>query len=385
MEFLDGTDLEGALRDRGKIPLPEAVDYTLQIGEALAEAHANGIVHRDIKPANCIVVNRRNGPPLVKVLDFGIAKLTLGDAGPNLTGTQATMGTPHFMSPEQIRGAKDVDHRADIWSLGITFFQLVTGNLPFGGNTYARLVMSVSREPTPTLPNNPDLNAVLQRSLAKDRNQRYSTIGEFAAALEPFAGDREAAAALVRRCLALVPAQQLRPAGAPAAASGEPLKRTSTLPMGGAPSSMTPSHGAPPMTTPAHGAYPMTTPAHGAPPLTTPAQGAYPMTTPAHGAPPLTTPSHGAYPMTTPSHGAPPLTTPSHGAPPLTTPSHGAPPLTTPSHGAPPMTTPAHGAPPMTMPSPTAAPAGGRSKLVIAIVVLVVVAAGIAAFVLFGT
>ncbi len=336
MEFLEGIDLDQTLRDRGKLDLVEAVDLVLQVCEPLAEAHAAGIVHRDIKPANVIVVQRR-GSPLVKVLDFGIAKLMLGD-GPNLTGTKATMGTPAFMSPEQIRGAKDVDHRADIWSLGITLFQLVTGNLPFGGNTYAKLVMSVSREPAPQIPTNPALDAVLQRSLAKDRNERYSTIGEFAKALEPFAGDRPLAASIVMRCQALGAELQKRlglppPAAAPA---GQGLQRTSTLPMGQAPklptaSTSTPAHGAPPMTTPSHGSMPMTsTPGHGNLPMTsTPGHGSVPFTsTPAHGAPPMSTgtPAHGSVPMmtSTPAHGSVPMTaTPPHGAPPMATPSSG--------------------------------------------------------------
>jgi serine/threonine-protein kinase len=318
MEFLDGKDLDAVLQERGRIPPAEAVDYVLQIGEALAEAHSAGIVHRDIKPANCVLVQRRTGEPLVKVLDFGIAKLMLGDDGPRLTATKATMGTPAFMSPEQIRGAKDVDHRADIWSLGITLFQLITGNLPFGGNTYAKLVMSVSREPTPVIPSHPALNAVLQGCLAKDRNERFSSVGEVAQALEPFAGDRVNAAALVARCVALVP--KIRVA-APAPAASTPAAPVQAVPAvirfaeGGAPMT-TPPHGAPPMTTtPPHGAYPMTTPAHGAPPMTTPPHGAYPMTTPAHGAPPMTVPQHGGYPMTTPPHGAPPMATPSTVAP----------------------------------------------------------------------
>jgi serine/threonine-protein kinase len=307
MEFLDGVDLDQMLRDRGKVSLTEAVDLVLQICEPLAEAHAAGIVHRDIKPANVVVVQRR-GASLVKVLDFGIAKIMLGDEGPKLTGTKATMGTPAFMSPEQIRGAKDVDHRADIWSLGITLFQLITGNLPFGGNTYAKLVMSVSREPTPQIPTNPALDAVLQRSLAKDRNERYSTIGELAKALEPFAGDRPQAAAIVQRCLALGAELQKRLGISPAAApSGPGMQRTSTLPMGQAPTlptamTSTPAHGAPPLTTPSHGMVPMTTPSHGMVPMTS---------TPGHGSLPMTsTPGHGSLPMTsTPPHGAPPMAT----------------------------------------------------------------------------
>jgi serine/threonine-protein kinase len=298
MEFLDGRDLDVVLQERGRIPPAEAVDYVLQVCEALAEAHAAGIVHRDIKPSNCVLVQRRTGEPLVKVLDFGIAKLMLGDDGPRLTATKATMGTPAFMSPEQIRGAKDVDHRADIWSLGITLFQLITGNLPFGGNTYAKLVMSVSREPTPQIPSHPALNAVLQGCLAKDRNERFSSVGDVAQALEPFAGDRVTAAALVARCVALVPKVRV------------------ATPTAGTPGTPTPAPAAAPVPASPTGGYPMTTPPHGAQPMTTtPPHGGYPMTTPQHGAAPMTTtPPHGGYPMTTPPHGAAPMTTPPTGA-----------------------------------------------------------------------
>jgi eukaryotic-like serine/threonine-protein kinase len=368
MEFLDGRDLDVVLQERGRIPPSEAVDYVLQVCEALAEAHSAGIVHRDIKPSNCVLVKRRTGEPLVKVLDFGIAKLMLGDDGPRLTATKATMGTPAFMSPEQIRGAKDVDHRADIWSLGITLFQLVTGNLPFGGNTYAKLVMSVSREPTPQIPAHPALNAVLQGCLAKDRNERFSTVGDVAVALEPFAGDRVTAAALVARCVALVPKVRVTTPAAAGTASSTPAPVAAPVP--------TPAAGYP-MPTPASG-YPMLTPPHGAVPMTTPPHGGYPMTTPPHGAAP-----HGGYPMTTPPHGGYPMTTPPHGGYPMTTPPHGGAPMTTPPHGAAPMTTPPHGALPMTTP-PAVVPAPKKRGALVAIIVLVLVAAGIALVAVLG-
>jgi serine/threonine-protein kinase len=149
--------------------------------------------------------------------------------------------------------------------------------------------MSVSREPTPELPNHPELNAVLQGCLAKDRNERFSSVGDFARALEPFAGDRVTAAALVARCVALVPKVRV---AAPAPGAGS------------AAATATPLHGVPPLV------------AH-APPMVAPPHGAYQMTPP-HGAPPMTTPPHGAYQMT-PPHGAPPMTTPPHGAPPMAT------------------------------------------------------------------
>jgi serine/threonine protein kinase len=202
LEFLDGTDLAELMKQRGKLPVPEAVDYMLQLCDALAEAHVLGIVHRDVKPANCVQVEGADGLPKIKVLDFGIAKLTLDDGGPRLTATQTMMGTPAYMSPEQLRGAKDVDHRGDIWSVGIMLFELTTGNVPFYGNTFAKLLMAISREPTPQLPMlPPGLAAAIDKCLAKDREQRYQSIAELARDLEPFAGSRDAANVIVQRCM----------------------------------------------------------------------------------------------------------------------------------------------------------------------------------------
>jgi serine/threonine-protein kinase len=313
MEFLNGTDLEAALAKRGKMPAPEVVDYVLQVCEALAEAHSIGIVHRDIKPANCVLSTRNDGMPSIKVLDFGIAKMLLGDDAAALTATSATMGTPAFMSPEQIRGAKDVDHRGDIWSVGVMLYELIMGHVPFQANTYGLLVKAVMMDPTPPMQGVPPaLEQVIGRCLAKDRANRYQNIGELAQALEPFAASRAEAAVIAQRsaALALPPGQR-----AQTPAPGVPL----VAPRGPA--------------TPPHGNYPMSTPAHGNPPhMVTPAQGNqpypnynYPTNTPAVGMPhgqgqhPMFTPAHGNQPMmTTPAQGMPPgypMTTPAQGMP----------------------------------------------------------------------
>ncbi len=360
MEFLDGTDLEATLAKRGKLPPAEVVDYVLQVCEALAEAHAAGIVHRDIKPANCVLSVRNDGMPNIKVLDFGIAKLMLGDDGPKLTNTQATMGTPAFMSPEQIRGAKDVDHRGDIWSVGVMLFELMVGHVPFQADTYGRLVMAVMREPTPAMPGvPPGLEQVVGMCLAKDRQHRYQTIAELAQALAPFAGNRPEATVIAQRCASLA-----RPAGQRAATPVPGVPQHGQQPM-----MSTPAHGMPPQ----HGQQPMmSTPAHGMPRQ----HGQQPMmSTPAHGMPPqhgqqpmMSTPGHGMpshqgqHPMmSTPGHGSPQMmSTPAHGMPPqygqhpmMSTPGHGMPAhqgqhpmMATPGHGNQMMSTPAHGMPP---------------------------------------
>ena len=141
MEYLAGHDLDELLEERGTIQQPLAVELTLQACEALAEAHSLGIVHRDIKPANFFLTRGSDGAPLLKVLDFGISKAPT--TGSNLTATQSVMGTPAYMSPEQMRSSRDVDNRSDIWSLGIVLYELLQGAPPFGGDTFSSMVIKV--------------------------------------------------------------------------------------------------------------------------------------------------------------------------------------------------------------------------------------------------
>jgi len=136
MELLDGLDLGTLIESGEKIATGDAVDYVLQASEAVAEAHSLGIVHRDLKPRNLFLTTRVDGRPLVKVLDFGISKLLEGAAeGANFTLTSTTdiVGSPSYMSPEQLRSARTVDERTDIWSLGVVLFELLTAKLPFDG------------------------------------------------------------------------------------------------------------------------------------------------------------------------------------------------------------------------------------------------------------
>ncbi len=138
MEYLEGSDLAGELLTRGPLPPTDTVEYVVQACDALAEAHALGIVHRDLKPANLFVTRRRDGSPLVKVLDFGISKssaLNEVGGGGSLTKTGGLMGSPVYMSPEQMKSAKDTDARTDIWALGIILYELVGGRTPFESET----------------------------------------------------------------------------------------------------------------------------------------------------------------------------------------------------------------------------------------------------------
>jgi eukaryotic-like serine/threonine-protein kinase len=201
MEYLEGGDLAGWLRQRGPLPVAQAVDFVLQACLAVAEAHRLGIVHRDLKPANLFCVRGPDGQPLIKVLDFGISKIAEGSGvAASMTSTTAVMGSPLYMSPEQMRSSKDVDHRTDIWALGVIVFQLLTDRTPFAGDSVADLAIRVATEPPPPLRSfrpdaPPELEAVIANCLQKDRRQRYANVAELALALAPFGYEGANAAA----------------------------------------------------------------------------------------------------------------------------------------------------------------------------------------------
>ena len=193
MEFLDGRDLSALLAERGPLPVDVAVDFLLQTCEALADAHTLGIVHRDLKPANLFCIHRSDGQPSIKVLDFGISKVTKpGTAGHDMTRTSALMGSPLYMSPEQMKQSKSVDSRTDIWALGVILFELITANRPFHAEGVTELAIKIATEPAlsvrelrPDLP--PGIDVVIARCLEKDRAQRFQTVGDLAIALRDFA------------------------------------------------------------------------------------------------------------------------------------------------------------------------------------------------------
>ncbi len=207
MEHLEGRDLYTDLAER-LLPMPVnvAVDLVLEACEGLAEAHAAGIVHRDLKPENLFIAERPDGSAVVKIPDFGISKDIRPDSPRTMTNPATAIGSPQYMAPEQMRGAADVDARADIWSLGATLYELLVGAPPFQGTTIPA-VCSLVLEEDPTPPRNmrPDmpvgLEAVVTRCLKKDRDERYASIGELAHALvmygSPTADDRAARIARV--------------------------------------------------------------------------------------------------------------------------------------------------------------------------------------------
>lgn len=200
MELLVGIDLAELIKARTVLSPPEAADCVLQVCEALAEAHAGGIVHRDIKPSNLFITTRPDGSPLVKVLDFGISKVQFDNQVSNLT-QNSVVGTPSYMSPEQLRALPSVDHRTDIWSLGIVLYRLLAGHRPFKADSMSALAIQCATEPTPTLtiPMPPGLDAIVYRCLEKDPALRYQSVAELAYALAPYAGDARAAAMVVDR------------------------------------------------------------------------------------------------------------------------------------------------------------------------------------------
>ncbi len=196
MEFLSGSDLGHVLDKRGALPVDEALGYVLQACEALAEAHACGIVHRDLKPSNLFLAHRADGSPLVKVLDFGISKATGptmgGGPAAAITATAMVMGSPAYMSPEQVRSSKHVDARTDIWALGVVVHQLVSGRLPFEGTSVTEIMaMIVADAPTPLRAARPAAPAALEKvilgCLEKDPRKRIANVADLARALAPFA------------------------------------------------------------------------------------------------------------------------------------------------------------------------------------------------------
>lgn len=199
MEYLEGEDLSNTLMKRGQLPFAEVAEYIIQACEALAEAHSLGIVHRDLKPANLFLTHRQDGAPLIKVLDFGISKASaITDSNLNMTKTTQMMGSPLYMSPEQMKSARDVDPRTDVWSLGVIMYELVTGRVPFEAETLGALFAAVMTEPHPSVQSfrpdvPPPLAVLINRCLAKKVEERCANVAEIAIALAPFCPPRSLA------------------------------------------------------------------------------------------------------------------------------------------------------------------------------------------------
>jgi serine/threonine-protein kinase len=195
MEYLEGSDFRALLAEAGRFGIGDALDYVLQACEAVAEAHAAGIVHRDLKPANLFLTRGPDSAPLVKVLDFGISKAVGPEqsaASVSLTSSASLMGTPLYMSPEQLKNAREVDVRTDLWALGAILYEFLAGRPPFVARSLPELcVMLEQQEPVslcllrPEVP--AELGAVVERCLRKHRAERYGSVADFARALAPHA------------------------------------------------------------------------------------------------------------------------------------------------------------------------------------------------------
>ncbi len=197
MELLEGEDLEKRVA-RGPLPIAEAADFMLQTLEAMAHAHVIGIVHRDLKPANLFVNTSADGSEAIKVLDFGIAKLTHAQAtsagargAGGLTGEHATLGSPSYMAPEQVRAAPEIDSRVDIWALGAIFYELLTGTVAFPGESVGEIFGAVLHSNPPAIrqirPEVPEaLEAVVTKCLQRAAHERYPSVLELAKDVAPF-------------------------------------------------------------------------------------------------------------------------------------------------------------------------------------------------------
>ncbi|MEA2696258.1 MAG: eukaryotic-like serine/threonine-protein kinase [Myxococcales bacterium] len=235
MEYLQGQTLASWIRRHGPLLPARALAIAAQIADALQASHEHGVIHRDLKPENIFLIEREGTKDFVKVLDFGLAKLTGPEQHMNNHNTRAgfVMGTPYYMSPEQCEGKPEIDHRADVYALGVVLFEMLTGMIPFGGEGYGEIILKHITVPAPSARSivkklSPALDSILFRALSKDPAQRFQTMAQFrsalqdpeayAAATEPAAGIHDdisarmrAALPMARRAIRLQPAPQSGP------------------------------------------------------------------------------------------------------------------------------------------------------------------------------
>ena len=189
MEYLQGEALSDRLKHEGHLDATRAMVIGAQIADALDASHEHGIIHRDLKPENIFLLQRGGSKDFVKVLDFGLAKLVdTEEKVSHKTRAGSVMGTPYYMAPEQCEGKTEIDHRADIYSLGVLMFEMLTGKVPFGGDGYGEIIVKHITMPPPSVRSlvpelSPELDLILFRALAKDRTQRFQTMAELRDAL----------------------------------------------------------------------------------------------------------------------------------------------------------------------------------------------------------
>ncbi|MGK3969932.1 serine/threonine-protein kinase [Sorangium sp. So ce118] len=242
MEFLAGRDLRVIRKQRGPLPIEEATLYVIQACDALAEAHAIGLVHRDVKPANLFLTHAGDGAPCIKVLDFGISKVSRAASlgvSEMQTSTGQMLGTPHYMPPEQMRGQRDVDARADIWAIGSLLYVLLTGRYPMHARSVQTVSLVLGGKFVPPLPSKvrrgltPEIDPIIMRCLERDRDRRWPDVAELVLALSPFAPP--AAQPLVERIQRVLRGGPREgTAGAPASAGGADPRDDAPASAGGA-------------------------------------------------------------------------------------------------------------------------------------------------------
>ena len=197
MELLEGQDMGDLLAEHVRLQPSLAIDLVIQACEALAEAHSLGIVHRDIKPANLFLTSRPDGSVLLKILDFGISKAPSG-AELHLTQTWSVLGTPAYMSPEQMRSAHEVDARSDIWSLGAVLYEAMEGHVPFEAESFSEMCVLVAVDlPAPMKQTPRELVPIISRCLAKAADERYPNVAELARDLAALAREPDRAMTVV--------------------------------------------------------------------------------------------------------------------------------------------------------------------------------------------
>ena len=200
MEYLEGQSLSQRIQSRGRLTPEQAIPLMTQLLEGLGAAHRAGIIHRDLKPDNIYLVPHKKGHgDFVKILDFGISKFNKvsgeGGAGSNMsmTRTGAVMGTPYYMSPEQAKGSRDMDHRSDLYSAGVILYEAITGRVPFNAETFNELIFKIVLEiPAPPEQHVPGLDpafsALIRQAMAREQSARFQTAQEFAEALQAWSG-----------------------------------------------------------------------------------------------------------------------------------------------------------------------------------------------------
>jgi serine/threonine protein kinase len=257
MELLAGRDLGQILERQGPFKITETVDYLIEAIEGLSHAHAAGIIHRDLKPSNLFLAQGEDDVRAIKVVDFGISKSMGKDSG-NLTATSAVLGSPAYMAPEQLRSSKHVDARVDVWSLGVIAFELLTGALPFTGETIGEIFANVL-EKAPTRPSTlrvelpGKLEEAILKCLQKSPDARFANIAELAAAIARFG---------TGRCDALVAGIEKRFGAAGAVATPARSAAIPDLEVP-APRPSTPKVSAPPTSAPRVSAPPISAPSVG--------------------------------------------------------------------------------------------------------------------------